>query len=203
MTTTDDLNQRLDRIYAAIEAVKESDLSKIPPKIVTGEGFLAISQDFRGSLSDADLSNSAHTLIHNIANLPDHLKRWAAKNSVDKSKIDALFASNTALQIIKDLSNNDKHGYPPRNGGNSGKAPQVVEIGRMMQLSTGSEENSFVGFMITPDGQQHVSGSGSATVIVTGNVVDSEGVSIGDLYDIKLDAIDVLEKFMMSLGVCI
>lgn len=57
--------------------------------------------------------------------------------------------------------------------------------------------------MITPDGQQHVSGSGSATVIVTGNVVDSEGVSIGDLYDIKLDAIDVLEKFMMSLGVCI
>lgn len=145
MTTTDDLNQRLDRIYAAIEAVKESDLSKIPPKIVTGEGFLAISQDFRGSLSDADLSNSAHTLIHNIANLPDHLKRWAAKNSVDKSKIDALFASNTALQIIKDLSNNDKHGYPPRNGGNSGKAPQVVEIGRMMQLSTGSEENSFVG----------------------------------------------------------
>ena len=82
MTTTDDLNQRLDRIYAAIEAVKESDLSKIPPKIVTGEGFLAISQDFRGSLSDADLSNSAHTLIHNIANLPDHLKRWAAKNRV-------------------------------------------------------------------------------------------------------------------------
>lgn len=85
----------------------------------------------------------------------------------------------------------------------TGKAPQVVEIRRIMRLSTESGAGSFVGFMITPDGQQHISGSGSATVIVTGNIVDGGGVSIGDLYDIELEAVDTLEKFLTNLGICI
>src|SRR5262249_49232073 len=101
---SDELVARMRRIYAAIDAVQEFDLAKMPATVISTPGFHAVVQDFRCGLSDEQISNIAHTLIYNIANLRDHLNRWAESNGKDAGKVDAAFASSLELRILKDLS---------------------------------------------------------------------------------------------------
>ncbi len=55
--------------------------------------------------------------------------------------------------------------------------------------------------MLTPNGELRSVGSGSATVIITGNIVDLEERPIGDLYEIQNEAITAWEGMLRSLGV--
>jgi hypothetical protein len=84
----DAIRQRISRIYAAIGAIEEADPNKLKATVIQTDKIKAVFQDFRGGLSDDELSNQAHTVIHTIANLRDHLRRWAAQNSQDKAKVD-------------------------------------------------------------------------------------------------------------------
>src|SRR5438552_493937 len=118
----EDIAERVRRVYAAIGAIEERDPTKLKATVIQNEKITAVHQDFRGGQSDDQLVNFAHMLIHNIANLRDHLRRWAAHNGKEKDAIDRAADASPDLQIIRDLSNNDKHGYPPRDGGYSGKS---------------------------------------------------------------------------------
>lgn len=198
--STDELLNRLQRIYSALDETIETDLSKFRPTVVIGgDHLLAIRQDFLGDLNSAQIENLAHSVIHNIANFPDHLRRWAKRNKRVAGEIDAVIASSLPFQLIQDLSNNDKHGYPPRDGGRSGKAPQLKEINRIMSLKTGSGGGS-VGVSLSVDGPVvQTSGDGSATVVVTGTIVDQSGATIGDLYETEVDAIDACERMLRTI----
>ena len=196
----DELIDRLHRIYAAVDEAVEGDISKFPPKVISDAKGFALYQDFLGGLNASQVANLAHSLVHNIANLHDHLKRWARKNGHDPKRIDQALETSAPLQIIKDLSNNDKHGYPPRNGGHSGKAPKLVEAKRVMRLTTAAKAGSFVGMILTPSGPKQI-GDGSSAVIVTGQIVDADGKVVGDLYDISLQAVVAWEQELKSSGV--
>ena len=104
----DELRFRISRIYAAIDAVEESDLSTLTGTVIETDTWVSVSNDFRGGLSDEQIANLANSVIHNIANLQDHLRRWASQNSKDKNKVDKAFEQSFALKLMKDLSNNDK-----------------------------------------------------------------------------------------------
>lgn len=196
----DELLERMHRIYAALDETIEGDLSKFPPKVIDDEKGFAIYQDFLGGLSASQVSNLAHGLVHNIANFHDHLKRWARKNGQDPKRIDQVIAASPPLQIVKDLSNNDKHGYPPRDGGHSGKAPKLAEVNRVMRLTTGSKAGSSVGVVLTRGGLKQI-GDGSSAVLITGQVVDAGGAALGDLYDISLEAVAAWEQGLKALGI--
>ncbi len=172
----DELLNRLSRIYAAIDSVFEGDLTKVPPLIVEDEKRVMVYQDFMGGLTDAEIENLAQSVIANIASFRDHLRRWAVRNARDKNRADQAISESFALQVITDLWNADKHG-PQRNGGHSGKAPKLVEVNRVLRLSVGGKQGSSVGVAFGPSGPKVV-GSGSAAVVVTGQVVDSEGAVI-------------------------
>jgi hypothetical protein len=198
----DEVLDRLQRIYAAFEAVIDGDLNKFSPKVVANKRGFAMYQDFLGGLNPAQLSNLAHSVIHNIANLQDHLRQWAAKHRQDPKQIEQTVSSSAPLQLMKDLSNNDKHGYPPRNGGHSGKAPKLAEVNRVLRLTTGTAPRSSVAVIFAPTGpKQVVSGGGSSTVVVTATVVDENGRMLGDLYDIEVEALKVWEQQLRALGI--
>jgi len=104
----------------------------------------------------------------------DDLKRWAAHNGHDKTKVDQAVNNSFDLQIIKDLSNNDKHGYPPRNCGYSGKCPKLIAINRVMQLKTQAKKNSTIGMTLSAQGIPMIFGDGTAKAIITGDVLDND-----------------------------
>jgi hypothetical protein len=196
----DDLISRVRRVYAAVGAVEEKDVTKFLPQPINDAHRVGFYQDWSGGLSGEEIENIAHSLIHNIANLRDHLRKWAAANGRDKSQVDTVFKNSLALQVIKDLSNNDKHGYPPRNGGHSGRAPRIVRIRRMMRLKTQAREGSFVGLSFTAQGVPAVSGDGAAKVIISGDVVDRDDNYLGEFYDMALEAVKAWETLLQDFG---
>ena len=197
---SNELSERVNRIYAALEGVREEDLAKFPPTVVTDEGRVYIWQDFRGGATDSELANAAILLIHNVAHLPDHLKKWASRNGMNKSKVDSALQASRAFLILKDLSNNDKHGYPPRGGGHSGVSPHVAEFRRSLRLTTQPREGSSVGIILTTEGLKQV-GDGTSQVIITGDVLDAGGSNVGDLHDLAVEAVEAVEALLRDFGI--
>jgi hypothetical protein len=196
----DEILQRISCIYAAIDRIEENDLKKLKGKFAHTNKINFFEQDFRGDFSDEDLYNYAHIVIHNIANLQDHLKRWAKSNNRDKAKVDETFNDSLDLKIVKDLSNNDKHGYPPRNNGYSRKCPKLININRIMEMKTQPKKGSSVVMTFRADGTPKISGNGTAKAVITGEVVDNTNNPIGDLHDIAIKAVKTWEELLVDFG---
>lgn len=196
----DTILQRIRRIYDSIGDIEEYDPNKLRATVIQNEKIKAIFQDFRGDFSNGDLSNYAHMVLHNLANLQDNLRRWAAHNGHDKTKVDQAVNNSFDLQIIKDLSNNDKHGYPPRDRGHSGKCPKLVAINRVMQLKTQAKKDSAIGMTLSAQGIPKIFGDGTARAIITGDVVDNGNNRIGDFYEIANRAVEAWEQLLDDFG---
>jgi hypothetical protein len=196
----DAILQRIRRIYDSICDIEENALNKLRATVIQNEKIKAVFQDFRGGFSNGDLSNYAHMIIHNLANLQDNLKRWAAHNGRDKTKVDQAVNNSFDLQIIKDLSNNDKHGYPPRDRGHSRKCPQLVDITRVIQLRTQAKKDSTIGMTLGAHGIPKIFGDGTAKTVITGDVVDNDNNRIGDLYEIVNRAVEAWEQLLDDFG---
>lgn len=192
----DTMLARITRIHAAIGAIEEDNPNKLKTTVIETDKIRGVFQDFRGGFSDDELSNQAHTVIHNIANLRDHLRRWAAHNGQDKTKVGQTFKNSLELRIIQDLSNNDKHGYPPCHGCHSGKSPRLAEINRVMRLQTQAKKGSTIAMTVGAGGIPKLIGDGTAKAVVTGNVVDNDNKRIGDLYDIVNKAVEAWEQLL-------
>lgn len=190
-----DLRNRIERLYAAMGAVADKDVGKYRPRIVKTKYHQGIYQDFSGGATKAELSNTLHTLIHNVANMRDHLKKWAGKASLDKDGVHKFLHDSDAFCVVCDLSNNDKHGYPPRDGGLSGKAPQLGDVGSCLQMTSS-------GAMMVFSLEGEVTHSGSQQRIITADIRDKEGNRIGDAHNYLVEAVrrceEAMERFRMA-----
>ena len=199
----DDLISRVQRLHAAIGATEETDVSKFMPTVISDGKRVGFYQDWSGGRSNAELTNAMHILIYNIANLKDLLKKWVVHNGKAKTKVDDAFKRSSALKIIKDLSNNDRHGYDPKKRGNSGKSPRVDNINTVMQMTPKPEKGSSMSLTFNHQGIPRTAGSGTAKVIITGDILDRDGNKIGDLHKTVLEAIkaweSVLDEFDVKL----
>lgn len=139
-------------------------------------------------------------MIQHIANFRDHLRRWAKQNGHDPNEVNRAVDASRPLQWIEDLSNNDKHGYPPRDGGRSGIAPRLQEINRVLRMTTGAAPGSAVAFRPSTSGPViSASGGGGVAVVITGVIVDASDAVLGDLYAVELEAIEVWEGVLRRL----
>jgi hypothetical protein len=197
----EELQNRVRRIYAAIGDAEEIDLSQFQPEIGISDNCVSVYQDFRGGLSDEQISNIAHSAIHNLANLRDHLRRWARRSGYNPDRINQAVDKSFELQVLIDLSNVDKHGYESHDTNHSGRAPKLSEVNRVMMLSTGSQPNSSAVLTLTPKPVARFMGTGSAKVVVTGTIVDKTGLLIGDLHSFLEKGTEVWEGLLAELGV--
>lgn len=197
----DDLTSKLQCLYAAIGATEETDVSKFMPKVINDGSRVGFYQDWSGGRSDGELANTAIMLIYNIANLRDLLKKWCVRNGKDKTKVEDAFKSSQELKIIYDLSNNDRHGYDPKKRGNSGKSPRVDRITSIMQMTTNPEKGFSISLTLNRQGVPQIAGSGTAKVIITGDILDRAGNKIGDLHETALEAVKIWESVLGDFGV--
>lgn len=199
--TNDDLISRVQRLYVAIRATEETDISKFTSTAISDGSRVGFYQDWSGGRNDAELANTANMLIYSIANLKDALKKWCVRNGKDKTEVDNAFKNSQALKIIKDLSNNDRHGYDPKKAGNSGKSPRVDRITSIMRMTTKPEKGSFVSLTLNRQGVPQIAGSGTAKVMITGDILDGAGNKIGDLYETALEGVRIWESVLGDFGV--
>ncbi len=194
--TYEDINLRIKRIYSAINAAVEEDLDSFEPTVTRDANVIRITQDFQGNLTQEELANLAYSSIHNIANLYGNLKKWASNNKKNPSKVDEVFNTSREIKIIQDLSNNDKHGYPPRNGGHSGISPKMEKFSRGLQIATPSKEGGTMEFTLDLSGKQQTTKMDNLAVVVSGSVSDANGNHIGNSHLIAMKALEAWEVYL-------
>ena len=79
-------------------------------------------------------------------------------------------------------------------------APRLVEIDRRMVLSTGTQKGSAAVVSFGPSPLARMAGTGSVRVVVTGNIVDSSGLVMGDLNGFLDRAITAWEALVRDYG---
>jgi len=196
-----DIFDRIDRIYAALGEVQETDISNIKPKVRGDRHKIRIYQDWMGGLKEADITNLANSLIANIASLEYRLEQWAHHNNKDKGVVDKIFKASKELKIIHDLWNNDKHGYPPRQPSKSGLCPRADKFNRVLQMVTKAEEGSSMCLTFNRQGAQQIKGAGAAKVIITGDILDKDGNKVGDFYSTVSKALEAWERVLDIFGI--
>lgn len=175
-----DLMGRIARIYAAIGEAATTDPSEFTPVTRRIEGNLyETSVRFDGGMSNEQMQNAVYSAIHNVANLRDHLKKWARQNGKSTDVVDQAVEGSLKLKVIIDLSNRDKHGGPPRDGGLSGMSPDLVRFHRGLTAIHQGANVTAATIDYFGEAPQVQFGEGAA-VVTSADVIDASGMVIGD-----------------------
>ena len=197
----DDTSKRIRRMYAAVGETIEADMEKLPAHVVSTDRIKGVIQDFSGGVAPEELENALHTLIAILASLEYHLRRWAHHNEQDPEKVTEVFRNSRPLQLVHDLWNNEKHGYPrPHGQDRSGVAPRLNYVRRVMRLRTQPHKGSGVTMTFGPGGVPVTRGDGSAVAVITGEILDTNGNEIGNAHSVLAAAIGECEALMREFG---
>ena len=161
-----DVQERLRKIY-----------SSIGEQYSYGHGALElthseqadnqISISFLNPNDEPIVVNRINSIISNLANIKDCLKKKLKDRGDDSQIIEDEVNSSLYLQLILDLSNQEKHGYPLTETRRSKKDPLIKNVGRALSPSN------------KPDNIRYELSDGSAMmnvmVIITADVTDSKG----------------------------
>lgn len=107
-----DLALRLERVYAAIGNKADGEIQKYIKLSIVGDvddPNHTVVVSFDNGQSESETTNIVFVIIEHLAKLKDHLKtKLGSRRKLVEDKINESFE----LQLIMDLSNAEKHGYP-------------------------------------------------------------------------------------------
>ena len=202
---SDQLQQRLARLYRLVGTATETDLGKFPPKIFVSDKWFGIEQDFRGGMNDEQIGDAIYLMLDAIVHLKDHIKNRLAGNSDDakatKAAVESAVKKSEDLRICRILVNQAKHGIP--SGCKPSDALALTGFSRVCRMSAGGEQSqSSVMRQVIRDAvpKMEVTGGGRAEVILSAEVVDGNGESLGDIHRIALRAVDYWYSLLGDFG---
>ena len=136
---------------------------------------MRVRHDFSGGLSKAQIENIVWTVTRSIADIRDHLRKWASAHGHDKDAVDRVIADFFELALVMDLANFDKHGSHDRNGGRSKAFPRLQNVSRRAMVSgTGMPPGGVVGMNIGLHGVTTI-GADRAAIVASGDIVLQDG----------------------------
>lgn len=196
------IEEKCRQLQAALGNLQETDLSKLRVHIHEDETGREISFSASDGITEPELQNAVTLLVANIGSLKDHLKKWCDINNRPFFG-ENLIASDRNVALVHDLWNSDKHGgldRPPR----SGCVPRIVDLRKVLRLTSGSVPNSGVYMTIDPQtGQMEIGGSGGAGAqhVIVASVISATGEHLGDLEEICRGAFDGWERLIHQAGI--
>ena len=186
-----DINNRLRRIYSSIDKSKkygaEALLGMRTEKIDKPDGKFGIKISF-GDHTEA--TNQILSVISLLADLKDILKNSMEMQGNNKQLIEDEINNSPALQVVLDLSNQEKHGYPLKHWRRSKKDPLIKNIRTGMGISD------------KPDNIRYSMNDGSAVynvmITINAEIVDSNGQHLYTLDELVGEAIDDWERIIRT-----
>jgi hypothetical protein len=189
---TMELSGRLKRLYAAMAEVEVKDLSKFPAN--PAGGF----PDFSGGLSPEQVENLAWGIIQNVAHLRDHARKYARANGRNPEDVDRTVDNSSALQLVLDLADREKHGGGRRDGGFSGHNPRLGGLIRGMPLGVPGREPVHItvgasGMTVEPEGV--------LAVVLTAPIIADDGTTVGYLNEVLKEGLAAWEGLLVNWGI--
>ena len=188
------VNIRLKRIYASINQKNKYGLEVLAgmhnETIKEPDGGFQVIFSFG---NDIDTLNQIQNVISNLANLKDILKDCMEEQGKDKQIIENEIDKSIALQLILDLSNQEKHGYPLEKIRRSKKDPLIKNIRTAISPSD------------KPDNVRYSGPGGSAAynvmISIRADIVDSTDQHLFTLDELLNQAIKDWENIIKIFGI--
>lgn len=194
-----DVLLRLARVYASVQATFSTGLGSMRAHVTIDGNNIAFEWP-SGDRPVAELENAAQAAIANVSSLRDHMKKWASGTNRSTEPIDRAIYNCFEYRVVHDLWNREKHSGDVRNGGLSKRNPVLRNVRSVVRLETRPEKGSWVGVSVSlRDGTPRAHGDGSTAVVVTGDIIDSVGNPIGDLYEFLSRAVAMWEEVLGTL----
>ncbi len=169
----------------------------------SGFSFDVEGRKYREILIGEVAIHDLHHLLYSIYAMKDNLKRLYAALGMNPSLVEASVDESSDLAICIDLHNAFKHGGLDR-GSRSGKYPKMKGLSHTFSLKSPARGSSpiQINFQKLPSGRYRPFSADSDdpdSVEKNCDVVDVDGQSLGDLFDIAAMAISVWEKLIKQL----
>lgn len=192
-----DIQSRLNRMYSSVDQRFDDDVRKhVKMTDEPHDQGRVFRLSFDASHNEDEALNSILSIIGNIANLKDHLKKKYANDGGNPKDIENEIDNSPFLQLVIDLHNGDKHGYPLTTK-RSYKDPVIENIGRAISISADANNNTSY-FTFSPDGQ--FESSGNSTIVITADIKDSQGKIICSFDELVDSSIQEWEKIITKFN---
>ena len=194
----DDINSRLRRLYLSLGQRFEANIFEHEQSKETRDGNkVTVTISFDGKHDVDETRNRINTIISNLANLKDHLKTKLKQKGGDPQEIENEINQSLPLQLVLDLNNQEKHGYPLKEKRRSKKDPKIINVSKGISSIPGMNAPRFIRDPITGAGH-----TDNMAVVITGEVVDGQGnllYSFNDLINRSSDAWEtIVTKFNLN-----
>ena len=194
----DDINSRLKRLYLSLGQRFETNIFEHEQSKVARDGNkVTVTISFDGKHDVDETRNRINTIISNLANLKDHLKTKLKQKGGNPQEIENEINQSLPLQLVLDLNNQEKHGYPLKETKRSKKDPKIINVSKGISSIPGMNATRFIRDSITGAGH-----TDNMAVVITGEVVDGQGnllYSFNDLINRSSDAWEtIVTKFHLN-----
>lgn len=184
-----DLQLRLERIYTAIGDLTDWEIQKYVKITIVGDvddpNKTAVIS-FDNGKSESELTNIVVVTIEHFAKLKDHLKKkLGSRDQLVEDNINKSFE----LQLIMDLYNAEKHGYPLQRPDRSHKSPRIQNIKTVLTIPP----QEVIGINTRT---REVVVQGNCHIKVLAEIVDKNGVFICSLSQLVDTAMREWEHFI-------
>lgn len=184
---------RLKKIYASVGeqfTYGHAALDMTYTEIKAEGEERSVSISFFNPNDEPKILNQINSVISNLANLKDCLKKKIEESGSDSKVIEDEINISPYLQVILDLSNQEKHGYPLTKTRRSGKDPLITNVGRALSPSN------------KPDNIRHEGSNGSSMmnmmVKITADITDSHGNTLYRLDTLVENAMCAWEQIIIK-----
>lgn len=187
-----DTNSRLERLYLSINQKFEDDVFEhIQTRQITEGNQVTISVTFDAKHNENETINRINTIVSNLANLKDHLKVKLSKKREDPQKIEDEINNSIELQLILDLNNQEKHGYPLTKTRRSNKDPKITNISKAISPKPNVKPTAFIRNPVTGAGYTN-----NMAIVITADVVDNQGNLLYDLSNLIDKSLSIWESII-------
>ena len=105
-----------------------------------------------GKEDEDEIINKIFIILYNLSSLKDNLKNCLETKNVNPKIVEDRINESLHLQVLIDLVNQEKHGYPLTKSNRSNKNPLIKHPMQMINFTSSSEPGSVAG--ISYDGKQ-------------------------------------------------
>ncbi len=164
-----DFSARLKRTMSSLNARFNEDIAVYVTHTKKDD-----HEEFKWSYGNEDeetLINKIFIIFYNLASLKDHLKKEFKLKQLDSKIIEDEINSSLHLQVLIDLVNQEKHGYPLTITNRSGKNPLLKFPKQVLSLSV-SEPNSIAS---VTHGLTSVNTQGNVKNMIHADIFDDKG----------------------------
>lgn len=167
-----DIKIRLVRTLDSLNGRFNEDIEKNITIQSTKDGNSKIFSATFGNESEAAIINRIFLILYNLASLKDHLKTCLEKNGYDKNIVEKEVNNSLYLQVLIDLVNQEKHGYPLTRTNRSGKNPIIDKPSQFLGLTP---ELGLPGTFFAIGIDKAYTFSGQSTIIIDAEIWDDTG----------------------------